>query len=364
MRVVSWRDRLRPELWAVQAYSVPAQEVPVKLDANENPYHLSDDARADLARELARIDLNRYPDPRATRLKEALAESLGVMPEQVLLGCGVDEIIGLLATAFARPPEGRSQAAVMYPWPSFAMFRITSQAHGLRLVEVPLDEAWQLRADRALGAIEAEDPGVIFFPSPNNPTGNRLDPEVMRAVIESTPGALTVVDEAYFDFCGSTLLPLVHAHPGLAVFRTLSKMGLAGLRVGALVGHPDLVRELDKARQPYNLNALSQRAAELALTRFKDELAGQARRIVVDREKLSSALRELPGMTVFPSDANFILIRLAANASEVWEKLLAQGVLVRNLDAPGPLAGCLRVTVGTPAENERFLETLAGILNR
>lgn len=362
MRVVSFRDRLRPELAELRAYQIPPVQVAVKLDANENPYQLSAAARAELGVELAKVELNRYPDPRATRVRELLAEQLHVSVEQILVGNGVDEIISLVATAFARPLDEGGKAAVLYPWPSFVMFRITSRAHGLRTIEVPLDERWQLSVDKTLAAIEAEDPGVILLPTPNNPTGNKLDAEAMRAVIETSPGRLTIIDEAYYDFSRATLLPLVNAFPGVAVFRTLSKMGLAGLRVGALIGRPELIAEIDKVRQPYNLNSLSQRAAELALTRFKDELAAQAARIVQDREKLRTALAGMKGVTVYPSDANFLLLRLA-DASAVWQRLVDAGVLVRNLDAPGPLAGCLRVTVGTPDENQRFLDALGPSLS-
>lgn len=361
MRVVSFRDRLRPELAELRAYQIPAGEVAIKLDANENPYSLSDAARAELARELAKVDLNRYPDPRATRLREILAEQVHVTTEQVLVGNGVDEIIALVSTAFARPTRDRAQATVLYPWPSFVMFRITARGHGLRGVEVPLDESWQLPVEATLAAIEAEDPGVVFLPTPNNPTGNKLAAETLRAVIETSPSRLTVIDEAYYDFSRATLLPLVNAFPGVAVFRTLSKVGMAGLRVGALIARAELVAEIDKVRQPYNLNALSQRAAELALTRFKDELAAQAAQIVLDREKLRTTLAAMKGVTVYPSDANFLLMRVA-DAPSVWKGLVDRGVLVRNLDSPGALAGCLRVTVGTPAENQRFLEALGAVL--
>ena len=361
MRVVSFRDRLRPELSELRAYHVPPVEVAVKLDANENPYRLSEAARAELATELAKVELNRYPDPRATQLREALGEQLHVSGDQILIGNGVDEIISIVATAFARPAEGRSQAAILYPWPSFVMFRITSRGHGLRPVEIPLDEQWQLPVEATLAAIEAEAPGVVFLPTPNNPTGNKLEPEALRAVLETAPSALTIIDEAYYDFCRATLVPLINAFPNMAVFRTLSKMGLAGIRVGALIGRPELVRELEKVRQPYNVNALSQRVAELALTRFKDELAEQADKVVADRELLAKSLRGMSGVTVYPSDANFLLLRVG-DAPKVWQGLLDRGVLVRNLDSPGALAGCLRVTVGTPQENQRFLDALGAVL--
>jgi histidinol-phosphate aminotransferase len=361
MRVVSFRDRLRPELAELRAYDIPGVEVAAKLDANENPYRLSDAARAELAAELAKVDLNRYPDPRATKLRDLIAEQLHVTTSQVLVGNGVDEIISLLTTAFARPSRDRAQATILYPWPSFVMFRITSRAHGLRAVEVPLDDRWQLPVEATLAALEAEDPGVVFLPTPNNPTGNKLDAEALRAVIETSPSRLTVIDEAYYDFSKATLLPLVNAFPGVAVFRTLSKMGMAGLRVGAIIARPELIAEVDKVRQPYNLNSLSQRAAELALTRFKDELAAQAAKIVADREKLRAALAAMKGVTVYPSDANFLLLRVG-DAPAVWKGLLDRGVLVRNLHGPGALEGCLRVTIGTPEENERFLDALGGVL--
>jgi len=355
-------DLLRPELSELSAYVAGDVDAPIRLDANENAYSLSDAAREDLARELAKVDLNRYPDPRQTKLREIVAAEMEVAPDRLIFGAGVDEVIGMIATAFARPRTGQTRARILFPWPSFVMFRISTLARGLEPVMVPLDAEWQLPADAAARAIRDAKPNVVFLPTPNNPTGNSFSRKTIEAVVDAAEGALVVIDEAYFDFSGKSHVDLARTRPNVAIFRTLSKAGLAGLRVGYLLGDASLVRELEKVRQPYNVASLSLRAAELCLVRYRDELREQVARIVEMRGTLVSELGALGGLEVFPSDANFVLVR-SERATEVWKGLVARGVLVRSFDVPkSPLRGCLRITVGRPEENDRLLRALREIL--
>jgi histidinol-phosphate aminotransferase len=362
MKPPFFADLVRPELAELAPYAAGGVEAPIRLDANENAFPLSAAAREDLARELAQVDLNRYPDPRQTRLREIVAKEMDVAPERLIFGAGVDEVIGMIATALARPRPGQARARILFPWPSFVMFRITTLARGLEPVMVPLGPKWELGPDELASAVRDARPNVVFLPTPNNPTGNSFARETIEAAIDAAPDALVVIDEAYFDFSGTTYADLARARPNVALFRTLSKAGLAGLRVGYLLGDAALVYELEKVRQPYNVTSLSLRAAELCLVRYRDELRAQVARIVEMRGRLIADLAGLPGLEVFPSDANFILVR-TANATEVFRGLAANGVLVRSFDAPkSPLAGCLRITVGRPEENDRLLESLRSVL--
>jgi histidinol-phosphate aminotransferase len=346
---------IRPEVRALKAYHVADSSGLVKLDAMENPYGWPAEIVADWLDTLRDCALNRYPDPRAHALKDALRAAMAI-PEQydLLLGNGSDEIIQLLMLAVAAP--GRS---VLAPEPGFIMYRLISAYAGLRYVGVPLTaDGFALDRAAMLAAIEQHRPALTFLAYPNNPTGNLFDANVARDIITASPG-LVIVDEAYLPFAGETLLGLMAEHDNLLIMRTLSKLGLAGLRVGLLIGRRDWLDEFDKLRLPYNLNILSQASAVFAL-RHQALLDEQAATIRAARAALSEKLRALPGLTVYPSQANFILFRTPrARACTIFAALKRQGVLIKNLDDGGVhLDDCLRVTVGTPDENQRFLAAL------
>jgi len=351
-RVAEW---VRPEIRALSAYHVPDAGGLIKLDAMENPYAWPDELRTQWA-ELARtLDVNRYPHPQAPALKEQLRVAMGV-PEgaALLLGNGSDEIIQMIALALAGP-----ERTVLTVEPGFVMYRMIALFAGMRYCGVPLraaDFALDVPALRA--AIECHRPAVVFIAQPNNPTGNRFDETALVEVIQAAPG-LVVIDEAYAPFTDATLLPRVGEWPNLAVMRTVSKMGLAGLRLGYLAGPAAWLNEFDKVRLPYNINVLTQRAVELAL-RHKPVLDAQTEAIRAERGRLHAALAAIDGVTPFPSEANFILLRVpAGRARAIFEGLRARGVLVKSLDGAHPLlADCLRVTVGTPGENAAFVAAL------
>lgn len=346
------RTVIRDEIRALAAYHVPDSRGLVKLDAMENPYRLPSDLRSELGQLAAEASLNRYPDPGAHRLKERLRVALGV-PEgmDLLLGNGSDELIQILALGVNRPG-----ATLLGVDPSFVMFRIIAAFAGLRYVGVPLAPDFSLDTPSLLAAVQEHGPALTFIAFPNNPTGNLFEPDAVRALIEASRG-LVVVDEAYHAFAGRSFLPELHRFPNLLVMRTLSKLGLAGLRLGVLIGRPEWLVELDKLRLPYNVNVLTQRLAACVLE-HTDVLERQAAAIRSERTELLAALRALPGIRAYVSDANFILFR-APSADEVFAGLKTRGVLIKNLNGSHPvLTDCLRVTVGTPEENSRFLDAL------
>lgn len=350
---------LRPELAPLKAYTVPAETFPIKLDANESPWSLPDEARRRIAAELAKIDLHRYPDPAATELRSALGDHLDAHPDQLVIGSGSDEVISILLTALSRPRPGRAKAAVLYPTPTFVMFRISALAHGLEPVEVPLDAQWQIDLPATLETIRQTRPNVIFLATPNNPTGNAFYDTAIEQIIRTASDSLVVIDEAYRAFAGRTLTRFFGAHANVALLGTLSKVGLAAARVGWARLPRALAKEIEKARQPYNLNALSQRVACLALRELAPVLEEHVAKICDERERLGALLEHIPRLEVFPSVANFFFVRFAGDADVLAGNLRAQGILVRSFHSlGGALAGCLRITVGTPQENDRLVGVL------
>jgi histidinol-phosphate aminotransferase len=239
---------------------------------------------------------------------------------------------------------------------------VLAALHGYRLVPVPLDDRFQIDEPRTLEAIYCHRPALAFFASPNNPTGNCFSPAVLERLARRMDAAF-VVDEAYADFAGQSLLRRAPAGGGLFVMRSLSKVGLAGLRLGALVGPRSAIAELDRARLPFNVSALSQAAACAALS-FPTRMASRVSTIVRLRQRLAGALARLPGVHVYPSDANFILVRTSADAGELCRDLLARGVAVRDVSPLPALAGCLRITVGSAQDNRRCVLALASALAR
>lgn len=348
-------DWVRPEIDALSAYHVPDSTGLIKLDAMENPYAWPSELQQAWQARLAAAALNRYPDPQAQILKDRLRAALRIPPgAAMLLGNGSDEIIQMLALAVGGP--GR---AMLTPEPGFVMFRMIATLTGAGYVGVPLRAAdFSLDREAMLAALRQHRPALIFLASPNNPTGNRFDAAVMRSIIEAAPG-LVVVDEAYYPFCDGDCLGWLADYDHLLVMRTVSKLGLAGLRLGLVAGAPAWLQALDKTRLPYNINVLTQLSAAFALE-HADVFAAQAAAIRAERGRLAAALAAMPGMTVYPSEANFILFRTpAGRAGPLHTGLRSAGVLIKNLDGSHPaLADCLRVTVGKPDENQAFLQAL------
>jgi histidinol-phosphate aminotransferase len=340
---------IRPEIQALSAYHVADADGMVKLDAMENPYPLPPALRRELAEVLARVDLNRYPEPTGKKLRALIARKMRVPAGmELLLGNGSDDLIQIVSLALARPG-----AVAMYPAPTFVMYSLNAIFTGMRGIGVPLRQDFSFDADAFIERMRVEKPALVFIAYPNNPTGVLYPEEKVADVIRACPG-LVVVDEAYHVFARKTFMPRLAEFPNLVVVRTVSKLGLAGIRLGYMAGRPEWIREFNKVRQAYNVNVLTQAAALFALERL-DVLEEQAARIRADRALLGEAIAALPGTRVFPSEANFFLVRVK-DADATYDALRRQGVLVRNLH-PG-LDNCLRINVGTPDENRILLTAL------
>lgn len=352
-------DLVRREIQALRAYHVPDSEGLIKLDAMENPHSWPEDLKARWLETLEAVALNRYPDPRGRDVQAALREAMGIQPGMdILLGNGSDELIQMLALTLARP--GRKVLSVD---PGFVMYRMIALFAGLEYAGVPLrSEDFSLDLPAILEALARERPALTFIAYPNNPTGNLFDARDIERIIEAAPG-LVIVDEAYAPFTDESFLPRLGEWPNLLVMRTVSKMGLAGLRLGYLAGPAEWLTEIDKTRLPYNINVLTQASAAFAL-KHKSVLDEQTAAIRAERARLFDALAAIPGVEPYPSQANFILVRLwAGSADAAFDGLKARGVLVKNLDGAHPfLADCLRITVGTADENGAFLAALEDTL--
>jgi histidinol-phosphate aminotransferase len=348
---------IRPEIHTSCAYAVPEATGMVKLDAMENPYPWPSDVKQAWLEMLREVDVNRYPDPDPRRLKRLLREAMGApVGTALLLGNGSDELIQIVLLALARP-----DACVLAPVPTFAMYGVIANAVGMRFVGVPLDRDFGLDVSAMREALRHHRVAVTFIAYPNNPSGNLFAADAIESLIVESAG-LVVIDEAYFAFTDTSFIDRLNRFDNLLVLRTLSKIGLAGLRLGILLGAEDWLREFNKVRLPYNINSVTQASVELVLAK-RDFIAEQVKRICAERQRLVAALGNLPGVKPWPSETNFVLFRVP-EAKQVYEALLTAGVLVKNLDTGDKaLKGCLRVTVGTPQENDAFLHTLEHVLS-
>ncbi len=354
------RDPLRvvkPAVRAQKAYTLAVRRAPVKINQNENPFELPEAVKRRVLEQALLRPWSRYPDFHPSELLLAMARYAGWRPDGVLAGNGSNELIQalLLVTVGAG-------TRVLVPEPTFTLYALLTRILGGEVVNVPLGPRFEYDVAAVSKAGQESDATLTIVCSPNNPTGTAMSVDDVARLCRQAPG-LVVVDEAYHEFSGRSVAPLLSEHPNLVVLRTFSKaMALAGLRVGCLLGAPELVREIDKARLPYNLDFFSQQAA-LAALEEREVLEANVKRLVALRQRLWSALGELPGVRPFPSEANFILFELErADPNAVFEGLFAQGVLVRDVTSYPRLGRCLRVSVGSEEENARFLESLGRAL--
>ncbi len=363
MSIQSLKALFRPELHELSAYHVPPAAPDVKLDANESPFPLPPDAFGRIAAALDTTELNRYPDGRSTKLRKALARGLGGSPDEYVLGAGSDEIISLLATALYRARTEAARPVVVFPEPTFAMYRMTSRAHGWEAVGVPLDQRWDLDVDAMATTLERTKPNLVYYASPNNPTGNCFSRDRIERLVESFPDTLHVIDEAYGAYSGASFATFSEGHPQCALMGTLSKVGFAGIRVGWVRIDEALSAELEKVRQPFNLNTISQEIATLALTDLAPLLEEHVTSVVAERERLSEALDRWESLRCYPSDANFLLVEFGGDVAALCQDLLDREIAVRQFPSGEPrLRGCIRITIGTPEENGRLVEALDDIL--
>ncbi len=347
-------SRVSPEIREIIPYSVPHFDCRVKLDGNESPFSLPVEIQEKVDKALKEVHVNRYPDPEAESLIDIISRVSQFPKGGILLGNGSDELIGMLVTTLTS-----GSGKVICPSPSFSMYKLTAIMMGAEVIEIPLDKNFDLDLGAMIKAIEDDDPDLIFLASPNNPTGNMYSASKIAEIL-SVANGVVVVDEAYSDFSGYTFLPLVKECENLVILRTLSKVGFAGLRVGMLFARENLVSEINKVRYPYNINSLSQAVSEIILG--NNEFVSESIQLIVrERDRVYKTLSTVSAITVYPSDANFIFFR-ADDADTLFSKLVEKDILIRNFNRPGRLENCMRVTIGTPEENDAFLNALRDIL--
>jgi histidinol-phosphate aminotransferase len=341
---------IKPEVRAMEGYAAPPQgEMIAKLNQNESPYDLSPEIKEEILEGMKAREWTRYPVYNPPELRERLAARFGLEPDQFLLGNGSNQLLYLLGSAVVSPGD----AVVLTP-PTFSLFDLVTRIHQCRTVAVDLKEDFTLDGDSVLDALK--NAKLCFLCSPNNPTGQVIPVGFLENALKQTDG-LIVWDEAYGEFWGETALPLLARYPNLLVLKTFSKaFGLAGLRIGYAVGHPALIAELKKINIPFNINLMSNLAA-LSLLDHPDWIAAQVRRILEERNRLWTAMKSVPGIAAYPSAANFILMR-TRDGRAVFNGLKSLGILVRPTEPHPLLKNCLRVTVGTPDENDAFIAAL------
>ncbi|MEO8924053.1 MAG: histidinol-phosphate transaminase [Caldimonas sp.] len=346
---------VRQDVKSMHAYAIQQSAGLVKLDAMENPFRLPEALQDELGRQLGRVAINRYPTTCVADVVSALSSYVKLPAGcKLMLGNGSDELISLLALACDLPG-----ATILAPLPGFVMYEMSAKLQGLRFVGVPLTPRFELDEAAMLAAIQAHRPAITYIAYPNNPTANLFDEAVVERIVAAIgkQNGLVVFDEAYQPFSSRSWMSRVGTLPHVLVMRTLSKFGLAGVRLGYLAGPAALVDEIDKVRPPYNISALNAEATLFALE-HANEFARQAALLRGERERLQRALRDLPGVEAFPSEANMILVRVA-NGAAVFAGMKQRGVLVKNVAGLHPsLANCLRLTVGTPEENTLMIDAL------
>jgi histidinol-phosphate aminotransferase len=352
-------DKIKPRVRALKAYTLKPDRGRVKLNQNESPWDAPDAVRAETLRRMGARAWSRYPDFVPAALHEKLAAFAGWRADGVVAGNGSNELIQ--ATLMVTVGEGRR---VLISEPTFALYRQVATVLGGEVLSVPLNERLGFDFEALRETIGRERPDVTILCSPNNPTGCRIEEEDLERLLGAT-GGVVVVDEAYFEFSGRTVAPLLERHGNLAVFRTFSKaMGMAALRVGYLLAAPELAREVSKAVLPYNLNAFSQTAAEVAVEMYEERLRPRVARIVAERGRLYTELQNIEGLAPVPSSANFMVVRSSVEPRRVYDELLERfGVLIRDVSGYPMLGDYFRVSVGAPEENDRLLEGLRDIFD-
>ncbi len=359
---------IRPDVQAMHAYTVQHSVGMVKLDAMENPFTLPPALQAELGARLGAVEVNRYPGARIDDLKNALARYVDVPAGWgLMLGNGSDELISLLSMACATPG-----ATVLAPEPGFVMYGMSAQLQGLRYIGVPLTADFELDEAAMSDAITQHEPAIVYIAYPNNPTANLWDAGTIRRLITqvSAYGGLVVMDEAYQPFSSKSWLDEIRQHPEanahVLLMRTLSKFGLAGIRLGYMLAPAALIHEVDKLRPPYNVSVLNAECALFALE-HTDVFAEQAATIRTEREALFTALQQMADVTPYASEANMMVLRFKGDAdaaNRAFEVLKAHKVLVKNVSKMHPLlANCLRLTIGTPEENKQLLAALQAALS-
>jgi histidinol-phosphate aminotransferase len=345
-------DLIRTEIVNLKPYIVHDVPHNIKMDTNENPYNMPENIREAIAEEIFQHHFNRYPDPIARELRKALADEYSIDPDLFVIGNGSDELINYIISAF-----GGVGAKVIFPVPTFSIYGIFADLWGAKVSAIPLCDNFDIPSDKIISEMKSADRSIVFIGYPNNPTGNCFSHQAMMDIIECDAPSIVVIDEAYAEFSGKSLIPLLKEHENLVILRTFSKAyGLAGLRIGYMMAGKEIINQIMKVKMVFNINSLSQKIA-LILLKYKDQMFGLIQQILKERDRLSDRLDGINGIRRYHSDANFILFR-TYDSEKAFSKLLSKGILVRNFSENGLLENCLRVTVGKPEENDLFISTL------
>lgn len=333
----------------LKPYQTETSPCKIKMSSNENPFELSASLKKKILDHMAGVPFGRYPDPTSTRLKNLIAQRMAVSPDQIVLGNGSDELIQLLMIIAARLKQ-----YVMYPMPTFPMYQVAADIVGRPKIEVPLNNDFELDFSQ-LSKEQLQHTGLAFFARPNNPTGNSFSVDQIKWIAKQ--GVFTVIDEAYIDFSRQPhCIDMAVESDHIVILRTLSKIGLAGIRLGILIARSDIARIIDSARMPFNITYPTQIIAETVLSEGISEIKKQISTIVSERKRLFDALNAYPNIQVTPSDANFLFVRIE-NADQVHQDLISKGILVRSMRKYASLKNYLRISVGTPQENDIFIKT-------
>ena len=348
------QDLVAKGIFEQSGYIAPEIIGEIKMDANENPFTIQEPLKRKLRERMCGVVLNRYPVAGAPELRGRFAKYFGVKKNMIMLGNGSDELIQILCMTL----KGRIKG-VLVPVPTFSMYKIIAVNTGNKVVEVPLDKKFDLDVEAIAGRIKDDFPALIFLSCPNSPTGNLFSRSKIEAIIRRTPG-IVVIDEAYAKFSGNSQMSLLKKYDNLIFLNTVSKLGMASIRLGFLIGNPDIIAQLDKVRLPYNINSLSQVAASFFLD-YNDEFSKQIKEIIQRREELYRGLSHIKWIKIYPSRANFIFFSCAFDSNRIYNKLAKEGIVVKNLNILPVMPNCMRVTVGSKKENEALLKALKNI---
>ena len=339
-----------------KSYKTETTPCKIKLSSNEMPFELPEWLKEKIGSEVKKIPFNRYPDPTSQELKEVIADFYGVKPENLVLGNGSDELIHLLVTVV-----GDIKQPVMYPVPTFPMYQVSADILTRPKVEFPLDDNFQLEKENIDKGL-SYSPVLAFFASPNNPTGNSFDKELIKYVAKQN--VFTAVDEAYIDFSDKEdFVKEALSSENIVVLRTMSKIGLAGIRLGILIANEEIASLLDRVRPPFNITYPTQVIGKIVLREGREVIKEQIQIIKQEREKLMKEISKIENIKVYPSDANFFLIKVP-DGNLVHSMLIQEGVLVRNMSHLPYMEDCLRVSIGKPEENQIFIEKLRLVMER
>lgn len=353
-KIKTTNQRLNSSIRSLSAYSVSGIDCTIKLDGNESPYNTASEILS-ACQQQGFPEFNRYPDPGCTGLVRRVSENTGIPREGIVIGNGSDELIQMLIQCYTG-----GSGTVMVPAPTFSMYAISTRAMGKEVVEVDLDNDFDLDMDKIEKVIDEKDPDLFFLAIPNNPTGNSFSEDSVVKIVESTSG-IVVIDEAYYEYSGRSFLELLKHHDNVVFLRTMSKIGFAALRLGILLSNNEIARNVNKVRLPYNINSISQGLACAVYDNY-EKVMKNVETVKEERARLVDSLNSIEGVSVYPSDANFLLVDVGDSVS-VFNELVNRDILVRKTDSHTRLKNCLRITVGSPEENSALISAMSDIFS-